>query len=245
MVVSSLIKNILPIAVVGLGLAFLYNVVAKPAQASASAGALGQTLGAFGTGLSSVGVGAQSLLTGIGSGSAKLLDPLFSLKTLVYGDSTQQIVEAENLQTASNTTLNDPVVNASSTQLQVSPDPAAQTIGPEITESPPIQGPIQQSIPIRSSQNVFSGGSNDPISPNYQGTQQERVADLIQRGYGNDIIQQFGGAPIGTLEYIFNTGEEPTNPAAINSVGGNSSVLTNVGSIYQGPIYPNYANPDY
>ena len=30
MVVSSLIKNILPIAIVGLGLAFLYNVVAKP-----------------------------------------------------------------------------------------------------------------------------------------------------------------------------------------------------------------------
>ena len=40
MVVTSLIKNILPIAVVGLGLAFLYNVVAKPGEASKSAEAL-------------------------------------------------------------------------------------------------------------------------------------------------------------------------------------------------------------
>ncbi len=245
MVLTSLIKNIIPIAVVGLGLAFLYNVVAKPAQASASAGALGQTLGAFGTGLSSVGTGAQSFLTGIGQGSAKLLDPLFSLKTLVYGDSTQQIVQAENLQTASNTTVNDPIVNASSTQLQVSPDPAAQTIGPEIIESRPIQGPIQQSIPVRSSLNVFKDSPNDPTSANYQGTQQERIADLIDRGYGNDVIQQWGGAPVGSLEYIFNTGEEPTNPAAINSVGGNSPVLTNAGSIFQGPIYPSYANPNF
>ncbi len=242
MVVSSLIKNIIPIAVVGVGLAFLYNVVAKPAQATASAGALGQTLGAFGTGLSSVGVGAQSLLTGIGSGSAKLLDPLFSLKTLVYGDSTAQIVQAENIQTASNTTLNDPIVNASSTQLTVSPDPAAQTIGPEVRET---QGPILQSTPTRSDENVFSGSSKDPTSPNYEGTSQQRVSDVIRREVGNDVIQQWGGAPVGSLQYIFNTGEEPQNPAAINSVGGNSAVLTNAGSIYQGPIYSNFANPDY
>ena len=40
MVVTSLIKNILPIAVVGLGLAFLYNVIAKPGEATKSAQAL-------------------------------------------------------------------------------------------------------------------------------------------------------------------------------------------------------------
>ena len=48
MVVTSLIKNILPIAVVGLGLAFLYNVVAKPASAQQSASALSSTLSGFG-----------------------------------------------------------------------------------------------------------------------------------------------------------------------------------------------------
>ena len=226
MVVTSLIKNILPIAGVGLALAFLYNVVAKPGAASQSAGALGQTLEALGGGLGSVGAGAQSFLTGIGTGSAKLLDPLFSLKTLVYGDTTQQIVRAENLQTASNTTLNDPIVNASSTQVAVSPDPYNEFI---FLDS-------------------GGGGSNDPTSPNWQGTQQERIKDLIKRGYGNDVVSQWNsGLSFGSLEYIFNTGEEPSNPAAINSIGGNSVVLTDVspGSIYQGPVYPSYANPDY
>jgi len=243
MVVTSLIKNILPIAGVGLALAFLYNVVAKPGAASQSAGALGQTLEALGTGLGSVGAGAQQFLTGVGSGSAKLLDPLFSLKTLVYGDNTQQIVQRENLQTASNTTLNDPVVNASSTQVAISPDPAAQTIGPLVSE----EQIIVQPTPKYTARNPapFSGSSRDPTSPNYEGNQSERVADLIQRGYGNDVIMQWGGAPVGSLEYVFNTGEEPQNPAAINSIGGNSAVLTNMGSIYQGPIYPSYANPDY
>ena len=244
MVITSLIKNILPIAVAGLGLAFLYNVVAKPGSASASAGALGETLQALGGGLGSVGAGAQSFLTGIGSGSAKLLDPLFSLKTLVYGDNTQQIVRRENQLTESNTTLNDPVVNAASTQIAVSPDPASQTIGPQVSEQQQII-PARQSTPTRSTSNVFADSPKDPRSVNYQGTSQERVADLIRRGYGNDVIQQWGGAPVGSLEYIFNTGEEPENPSAINSVGGNSPVLTNVGTIYQGPVYSNYANPNY
>jgi len=244
MVITSLIKNILPIAVAGLGLAFLYNVVAKPGSASASAGALGETLQALGGGLGSVGAGAQSFLTGIGSGSAKLLDPLFSLKTLVYGDNTQQIVRRENQLTESNTTLNDPVVNAASTQIAVSPDPASQTIGPQVSEQQQII-PARQSTPTRSTSNVFADSPKDPTSVNYQGTSQDRVADLIQRGYGNDVIQQWGGAPVGSLEYIFNTGEEPENPSAINSLGGNSPVLTNVGTIYQGPVYSNYANPNY
>ena len=247
MVVSSLIKNILPIAVVGLGLAFLYNVVAKPAQATASAGALGQTLGSFGAGLSSIGGGAESFLGGIGRGSAKLLDPLFSLKTLVYGDSTAQIVQAENIQTASNTTVNDPIVNASSTQLEVSPDPGSQTIGPEVREvyTPPERPQTKFTDGFKFLDVIPSLGDKDPTSASYTGTQQERVSELIRRGFGNDVVQQWSGAPFGSLEYIFNTGESPTNPAAINSVGGNSSVLTNVGSIYQGPIYPSYANPDY
>jgi len=59
MVVKSLLKNILPIAAVGLGLAFVYNILNKPAAASASAGALGQTFFSIGSGLGSVGGGNQ------------------------------------------------------------------------------------------------------------------------------------------------------------------------------------------
>ena len=121
MVVTSLIKNILPIAVVGLGLAFLYNVVAKPASAQASASALSSTLSGFGTGIGQVGTGIGSALSSIGAGSAGLLDPLFSLKTLVYGENAQALTasdsasvsirEQEQELTASSTLIDDPVVN--------------------------------------------------------------------------------------------------------------------------------------
>jgi hypothetical protein len=96
-------------------------------MASQSATALGSTLGAFGTGLGSIGQGASQFLGGIGSGSAKLLDPLFSLKTLIYGDSAQAVL-AEQAATASNQTVMDPVVNSASDQPGVTPSaPAGAT----------------------------------------------------------------------------------------------------------------------
>jgi len=129
MVVGSLLKNILPIAAVGLGIAFLYNIINKPGAASDSAGALGQTLFSVGGGLGSVGGGIQDLLTGVGAGSAKLLDPLFSLKTLFYGDNSPDAIFQENADTASNTTLTDPVVNTASDQPGVTPtSPAGSTV---------------------------------------------------------------------------------------------------------------------
>lgn len=147
MVVTSLIKNILPIAVVGLGLAFLYNVVAKPASAQASATALSSTLSGFGTGIGQVGTGIGSALSSIGAGSAGLLDPLFSLKTLVYGENSQaltssdsssvQIREQEQELTASSTLIDDPVVNTASDSPGVTPQsPASETAVPQVTRFP-------------------------------------------------------------------------------------------------------------
>ncbi len=147
MVVTSLIKNILPIAVVGLGLAFLYNVVAKPASAQASASALSSTLSGFGTGIGQVGTGIGSALSSIGAGSAGLLDPLFSLKTLVYGENAQaltandsssvQIREQEQELTASSTLIDDPVVNTASDSPGVTPQsPASETAVPQVARFP-------------------------------------------------------------------------------------------------------------
>jgi hypothetical protein len=144
MVVTSLIKNILPIAVVGLGLAFLYNVIAKPGEATKSAQALSATLSGFGTGIGQVGTGIGSALGSIGAGSAGLLDPLFTLKTLVYGDDVQalntnesqtvQIRQQEQALTASSTLINDPVANTASDQPGVTPQgPASNTAVPEIS----------------------------------------------------------------------------------------------------------------
>ena len=129
MVITSVLTKILPIAAVGLGIAFLYNVINKPGQASESAGALGQTFFSLGGGLGSIGGGINEFLTGIGTGSAKLLDPLFTLKTLFYGDNSPDTIFQENADTASNTTMTDPVVNTASDQPGVTPSaPATSTV---------------------------------------------------------------------------------------------------------------------
>ena len=67
----------LGIAFVG---AWLLNTLIRPAEALGSASALVET----GSGIASIGEGIGSSLRSIGSGSAKLLDPLFSLKDLLY-----------------------------------------------------------------------------------------------------------------------------------------------------------------
>ena len=60
--------------------AFLLNTLIRPASAIGTGGALQET----GKGIASIGAGIGSSLRSIGSGSAKLLDPLFSLKDLLY-----------------------------------------------------------------------------------------------------------------------------------------------------------------
>jgi len=127
MVITSLLSKIVPLAAVGLGIAFLANVLTKPGHASESAGALGQTFGAFGSGLGSIGGGINTFLSGIGAGSTKLLDPLFALKSLFWGsDSVTTILQEQSL-TASNTTRSNPVVNTASDQPGVTPETAAST----------------------------------------------------------------------------------------------------------------------
>ena len=64
----------------GLVGAFLLNALIRPASAIGTGAALTET----GTGIASIGSGIGESLRSIGSGSAKLLDPLFSLKDLVF-----------------------------------------------------------------------------------------------------------------------------------------------------------------
>ena len=60
--------------------AFLINALVRPASAIGTGGALQET----GKGIASIGAGIGESLRSIGSGSSKLLDPLFSLKDLLY-----------------------------------------------------------------------------------------------------------------------------------------------------------------
>ena len=67
----------------GLVGAFLLNALIRPQSATATGSALAET----GAGISSIGQGIGESLRSIGSGSAKLFDPLFTLKDLVYSAS--------------------------------------------------------------------------------------------------------------------------------------------------------------
>jgi len=60
--------------------AFLLNTLIRPQSALGTGAALQET----GTGIASIGEGIGASLRSIGSGSAKLFDPLFTLRDLVY-----------------------------------------------------------------------------------------------------------------------------------------------------------------
>ena len=143
----SIIKKIIPLAIAAIGIFALANVVARPKMAQDSATALSSTLSGFGTGIGQVGTGIGSALSSIGAGSAGLLDPLFSLKTLVYGEnaaaltssdsSSVQIREQEQELTASSTLIDDPVVNTASDSPGVTPQsPASETAVPQVSRFP-------------------------------------------------------------------------------------------------------------
>ena len=100
----SIFTKILPIAAAGIGLFFLANTIRAPTAARETAAAIGETGAAFGTSLSSVGTGIGDFLTGLGAGSAKLLDPFFSLKTLIFEEDSN----ASNTNRAGSAKLLDP-----------------------------------------------------------------------------------------------------------------------------------------
>ena len=71
------ITSYLALGLVG---AFLLNTLIRPASALGTGAALQET----GSGIASIGRGIGESLRSIGSGSAKLFDPLFTLRDLVY-----------------------------------------------------------------------------------------------------------------------------------------------------------------
>ena len=64
----------------GLVGAYLLNALIRPQSAIGSGAALQET----GSGIAAIGAGLGQSLKSIGQGSAKLLDPLFSLRDLIY-----------------------------------------------------------------------------------------------------------------------------------------------------------------
>jgi len=67
--------------ILGLAGAFAISALIDPARAQGTVTAFG----GIGTALGSLGSGVQSLLSGVGTGTAKLFNPLFTLRDLIYG----------------------------------------------------------------------------------------------------------------------------------------------------------------
>jgi len=76
-------SKILPIALICGAILYFGNIISRPAAASASASAFGETGSAIGRVLSNLGSGASELGIGIGEGGVGLLKPLWEVKNLM------------------------------------------------------------------------------------------------------------------------------------------------------------------
>ena len=119
---------------VALGLvgAFLLNTLIRPQSALGTGAALQET----GSGIASIGAGIGDSLRSIGSGSAKLFDPLFTLRDLVYssdvsGSANVGAVANESMQqefSKPSTPVSSTITWSSGTSAQVpSLSPAAKS----------------------------------------------------------------------------------------------------------------------
>jgi len=112
--------------------AFLLNTLIRPASALGTGAALQET----GIGIASIGAGIGDSLRSIGSGSAKLFDPLFTLRDLVYssdvaGSANVGAVANESMQqefSTPSTPVSSTITWSSGTSRQVpSLSPAAKS----------------------------------------------------------------------------------------------------------------------
>jgi len=105
--------------ILGLAGAFAISALVDPARAQGTVSAFG----GIGTALGSLGSGVQSLLTGVGTGTAKLFNPLFTLRDLIYGP--QAGVQVPNDIRQSSTTQNLTIKQEPFEMKSIMLDPAA------------------------------------------------------------------------------------------------------------------------
>ena len=98
-----ILSKILPIMALAVGVIFLGNALSRPASASLTAGALGQTGAALGGTLSSLGLGASDLGSGVGSGFVGLLKPFWEVKNLLGVIPSPNVAGSANVSAAAQT----------------------------------------------------------------------------------------------------------------------------------------------
>jgi len=106
--------------ILGLAGAFAISALVDPARAQGTVSAFGGIGGALG----SLGSGVQSLLTGLGVGSSKLLNPLFTLRDLIYGPQAGVQTQGDIEQVTSTGNLQASQIAAQQRAIEL--DPAAQ-----------------------------------------------------------------------------------------------------------------------
>ena len=102
----------------GLVGAFAISALVDPARAQG-------TIGAFsgvGTALGSLGGGIQSLFTGFGTGTAKLFNPLFTLRDLIYGPQAGVQVGTDIRQSTSTGNLSPGQIKFETQAIQLDPN---------------------------------------------------------------------------------------------------------------------------
>jgi len=115
----------------GLVGAFLINALVRPQSALGTGAALTET----GTGIASIGAGIGESLRSIGSGSAKLFDPLFTLRDLVF---SSDVAGAANVSAAAQ-------VSGETNQGRLNPSPSTVTWSSGTTRSLPSLSPAARS----------------------------------------------------------------------------------------------------
>jgi hypothetical protein len=105
--------------ILGLAGAFAISALVDPARAQGTVSAFG----GIGTALGSLGGGIQSLLSGVGTGTAKLFNPLFTLRDLIYGPQAGVQVQGDIEQVTSTGNIQASQIAAQQRAIEL--DPAA------------------------------------------------------------------------------------------------------------------------
>jgi len=95
-----ILSKILPLLALGVGVIFLGNALTRPASATLTAGALGETGSALGGTLSSIGIGAGDLGSGVGKGLVGLLKPIWEVKNLLGVIPSPNVAGSANVSAA-------------------------------------------------------------------------------------------------------------------------------------------------
>ena len=106
--------------ILGLAGAFAISALVDPARAQGTVSAFG----GIGTALGSLGGGVQSLLSGVGTGTAKLFNPLFTLRDLIYGPQAGVQTQGDIEQVTSTGNIQASQIAAQQRAIEL--DPAAQ-----------------------------------------------------------------------------------------------------------------------